>query len=68
MTSIQPNGMWIAAVTTGGDDKRESEVNAYRVPSNFSIPLLSGSRTIPASFHLVFVPKRFTDDFRFFQQ
>jgi len=49
MTSIKPDGTWIAAITTGGDDKSAATVNAYLVPRNFSIPILSGSRTIPAS-------------------
>jgi hypothetical protein len=49
LTIIQPDGTWSASVTTGGDDVNASEIRAYLVPSDFSVPLCGGDATIPSS-------------------
>ncbi len=48
-TAIQSNGTWSANVTTGGSDTTATEIRAYLVPKTFSIPLMGGGTTLPAT-------------------
>lgn len=42
LTEIQPNGVWICDVTTGGLDDYASEVIAFLIPGTMSVPPADG--------------------------
>jgi hypothetical protein len=42
LTSIRPDGSWIADITTGGSDEQATMIAAYLVPNGYNPPLASG--------------------------
>lgn len=49
LSVLNDDGVFECDITTGGFDTQASEVAAFVVPHDFSPPLLSGHREIPAS-------------------
>jgi uncharacterized protein YjdB len=47
LIAIAADGTWSTNVRTGGSDIYANQVAAYLVPSNFTVPLLSGATTFP---------------------
>jgi hypothetical protein len=47
LTPIQPDGYWIADITTGGSDESASRVAAFLVPFDYQPPRRAGQSTLP---------------------
>jgi hypothetical protein len=48
LTVIQSDGSWICDITTGGTDKKATEIVAFLVPNGYSPPSMSGGSTLPS--------------------
>jgi beta-glucanase (GH16 family) len=48
-TKITSSYTWTADITTGGNDKKATEIRAYLVPINYPIPASNGLTAIPSS-------------------
>jgi len=49
LTVIQPNGSWIADITTGGVDELATRITALLVNTNYNEPCVEGLPTLPAN-------------------
>ncbi len=51
LISINPDGSWIADITTGGNDETATLIAAFLIPNHYTPPLLSGVSNLPAELH-----------------
>ena len=51
LTTINPDGSWIADVTTGGIDEQATRFIAFLVPNGVNPPLVGGWGSLPASIY-----------------
>jgi exo-beta-1,3-glucanase (GH17 family) len=55
LTSIPPDGYWIADITTGGSDTSASRIAAFLVPFDYDPPSRSGQSNLPMQLQTVAV-------------
>jgi len=68
LTPIQPDGSWMTDITTGGSDKNATEIAAFLVPTNYSLPCVDGTTglTIPPQAKAVVYANRINSNARQF--
>jgi exo-beta-1,3-glucanase (GH17 family) len=60
-TSIQADGAWSCAVTTGGVDQTALKIAAFLVPKDFELPVVMGGANLPATLERAAIAKVIVD-------
>ena len=47
LTAVQRNGVWVAPIVTGGEDRHATKIAAFLVPAGFDPPAASGAEELP---------------------